>query len=154
MRGCQIDLWRAAFVVGLQEARCTQAPTVTWVQSREPIFRARRTEVIADIFRKGEEFSRHHSTDCVAALIGRTSVAMSVTEESGNGVHTAFRQGAAQYVYAFFWCHLVTLGSLLRSGGTRRRCFQLHRVHGIGGLPKWSQPPPLRPGLYLSLIHI
>ena len=54
MGGGQIDLWRAAFLGGLGKAACTQTPRITGVQADKSVFGPRRAEVIAHVFREGQ----------------------------------------------------------------------------------------------------
>jgi hypothetical protein len=53
MRRLEPHLRRAALVMGLQEARRAQAPLVAGPEPGKTEFRARRAQVVADIFRIG-----------------------------------------------------------------------------------------------------
>ena len=121
----QVHAWRAAFFVGLQEPRRAQAPTVPCVQSDKPVFRTGRAKVVADIFRKREKLSRHHSANCMAALISRAGIAGPIAKEPGHRIKRTFLQRAAQYIKRRVFFHinqgfLQWRGTCLRSGGQRR----------------------------------
>ena len=94
----QVHLWGAAFIVGLQETRGTQAPAVPIVQPDKAVLWPWCAEVIANVFRKREEFCRHDGTNRVAALIGGTSIASPVAVIAGDWIHRTFEQRAPKDV--------------------------------------------------------
>ena len=69
VRGCQRNFGGAAFVMGLQEAGGAKAPTVACLKARKPEFGARCGEIIADVFREGEELVCHDGTDGMGACM-------------------------------------------------------------------------------------
>ena len=105
----QIDLRRAALVMGLQKPRRAKAPAVPSLKPCKPLFRARGREVIADIFRIGEEFVCHDRTDSMAALIGGTGVTGPVAEEACERLCAAGDKGLAINIDAGICFHITRL---------------------------------------------
>src|SRR6056297_2172739 len=108
MRRVDPDLRCAALVMGLQETRGAQAPLISGFETGKAEFRARRAQVVADIFRIGEEFRGHERADRVAAVILRAGVAMPVAEKPGDRLAGAARQRPAQYIDRFFHLHCAS----------------------------------------------
>jgi len=106
----QMDPGAAPFVGGLQKPAGAQAPWIAGVETHKAEFRARGAQVVADVFRIGKEFCRHHSTDSMAALILNAGVAMAVAKEPGDRVRAAKRQGFVQDIQAWIRCHGVLTG--------------------------------------------
>lgn len=79
----QIHERGAALVMCLQETTGTQAPAVALLEPREPKFWARRTEVIADVFGKGQKLGGHHGTHRMASHVFGASIAGTIAEISG-----------------------------------------------------------------------
>ena len=84
--GFQPDLRGAAFVVGLEKPCGTEAPLVSGLQSWKAESRVWSAEIISDIFRERQEFSRHQGADRVAATILGTRVAMTISKKTGHGI--------------------------------------------------------------------
>jgi hypothetical protein len=61
------------------------------------------TEVVADVFGKGEELIGHYRADRVATLICITGVAKAIAEKAGDGVSAADYQIGSPHVDAFFF---------------------------------------------------
>ena len=125
MRGLEPDLRRAAFVMGLQEARGAKAPAVAGLQAGEVEFGTRRAEVVAEVFRQRQEFRGHHRADGVAAGVRGAGVAMAIAEEAGHRIVRTEFKSAAQYVGFGVFFQIILLCLRLRAcetcPGCRRR---------------------------------
>jgi hypothetical protein len=118
--GCgKVYFWRAAFVMGLQETCSAQAPRFARFETLKAELWARCAQIIAHVFREGEELGGHHGADSMASLICGTGVAMSVAEIACDRVQAADFQGCSKHVDALFRFH--------------DRCFQSWRR----GLLRW-----------------
>lgn len=84
--GDKVYFWRAAFVVGLQETRSAQAPRIAGFETLKAELGARCAQIIADVFREGEELCGHHGADGMASLICCAGVAVPIAKIAGNGV--------------------------------------------------------------------
>ncbi len=82
----KVDLWRTAFVVGLQKAGCAQAPSIAGLEANKPEFRARCAEVVSNVLAEREKFGRHNGANRVAAGVFRAGVAGAVSKEPSDGV--------------------------------------------------------------------
>lgn len=85
MGGFQPNIGGAAFVMRLQEPRGAEAPLIAGFQPGKAKLRAWGRQVIAQIFRKGQEFGGNRHADSMAALILGAGVAVAVAEIAGYG---------------------------------------------------------------------
>ena len=92
------DFWGSAFFVCLKESCGAEAPTIPRFQSRKAVFRARRGQIIAQIFRQGQKLGRHKGAYGVQALIHWTRVATTIAEKSRERRCAAGFQRAAKNI--------------------------------------------------------
>ena len=112
--GCvKIDTRGAALVHGLQETTRAKAPVVARLQPDKAEFGARGGQVIADIFRPGQEFRRHDGTDRMAALILGTGVAMTVAKETGQRIKRAGGQRLSEDIEGGVFVQTMRTSSLV-----------------------------------------
>ena len=86
MRGGKVHFGSAAFIMRLQKPPRAKTPAVTGFEARKLELRHRCAQIVADIFRIGQELCRHNSTHRMAALFGVAGVAVTVAEIPGHGV--------------------------------------------------------------------
>ena len=95
MRSLQTDLGGASLVMGLQKSSRAQAPLVAGLQAGKTKLGMGGAQVIADIFRVGQEFRGHQRADRVAAMVLGAGVAMTVAKIAGRRVVRAQLERAA-----------------------------------------------------------
>ena len=85
MGGVQADLRGGAFLMRLKETGSAEAPLIARLEARKAEFGARGRQVVAEVFRHGEEIFGHDGADGVQAAVHRAGVAAAVAEKSGDG---------------------------------------------------------------------
>ncbi len=82
MRRRKNDVGRRPITMGTQPVGSSHAPPITRCQSREPVLRHRRSQIVADSPLVFEELGGDHGTDRMAPAVLRSRRATSVTVEA------------------------------------------------------------------------
>ena len=96
MRGRKDDIGRRTVHVRPQPIGCGHAPPIAGNESREPILRHRRDQVVADALLVLEKLAGDNSTDRVAPQVLGTGVAAPITKETGDRITAAGGERSAQ----------------------------------------------------------
>ncbi len=89
---------RRPVAIGTEPVDGGHAPSVAGHQTRKPVVRHRRGEVVADYSLVLEKLGGDHGTDGVAPFVLWSRRATTVSVEAGDGVAATRLQGPTQYV--------------------------------------------------------
>lgn len=111
---------RHASFQGLSPSQSTQAPAISWPESRETPFRVGGREVVPDMLGEGQKFFGHFGAYQVQADIVRPGVATSVAKKASQRFVAAILQVSAKHVFRHEYFRKCLEGRE-RIGGIERR---------------------------------
>lgn len=93
---------------------CTNAPCITWFQSRKTVLGRGRHQIVAATFGKFKEGLGNQTTHCVTATVVLIGVAFSVPVPTSHRVTRTTVKGLAEDVFA--WVHTMQATVVIDEG--------------------------------------